>query len=597
MKRTFHKYEKFVYILLLAAFFGFIDIVAANDCGTSKEKLIMGLAYGPFRDGQGPNDGIFPTLEEMREDMPILKNMANTIRTYSVTNGFENIVGLAEELGLEAIPGAWITRDEDANKNEIDNLILLNQENNNILLLVVGNEAVLRYDQNIGDPTGLPDFKVVEKINEVKGKVSVPVTTSEPWSTWINHPTLANAVDTILIHIHPYWEGKHINDAANFVLEKYNEVIKKYPDKRVIISETGWPSGGLKKDLAEPGPDNQERFVNEFLNLAKENKIDFLFFEAFDEKWKEEDVTGVGPHWGLYFSNRNPKYSITTLQEKPLPDVKANSLDGPITINTSENLSVTVALNPQDHACETADWWVVVKAPFGWYHYDVGSGSWMPGLTVTYQGTLFDLPQFEVLNMTGLPDGTYTFYFGVDTNMNGSLDSGSLFFDFVVVNITVTVSPCTNIAGNWFGTETVTVTCCLGGDCETETISVTDTITIQQSGCNISYDIDTFSRTGSIQGNKIQMSGPFAIPLVGGVDFTQNIVAIEGTINGDVINATGSAIATGSFEGMNFSCTGNSTAVLTRATTSSLFIEKETSREPSLLFLNNSLNLFFTASP
>ena len=51
-------------------------------------------------------------------------------------------------------------------------------------------------------------------------------------------------------------------------------------------------------------------------------------------------------------------------------------------------------------------------------------------------GPLFDLATFGVMNMTGLPTGTYTFYFGVDMVMNGSIDMGQIFYDSVWVAIT-----------------------------------------------------------------------------------------------------------------------------------------------------------------
>jgi subtilisin family serine protease len=120
---------------------------------------------------------------------------------------------------------------------------------------------------------------------------------------------------------------------------------------------------------------------------------------------------------------------------EPVADTKANGSDGPITITTSDNLSVTVALASGDFGGENADWWVVVNTPFGFFYYDVISGSWIPGIVVTAQFPLFDLSPFEVMNISGLPPGTYTFFFGVDMNMNGSIDVGVLFLDSVVVNI------------------------------------------------------------------------------------------------------------------------------------------------------------------
>jgi hypothetical protein len=64
---------------------------------------------------------------------------------------------------------------------------------------------------------------------------------------------------------------------------------------------------------------------------------------------------------------------------------------------------------------------VVANTPFGgWYYYNLSG--WKPGFSVTYQGPLGDLPSLEVLNSSGLSQGSYDFYLGVDGNMNGIWD-------------------------------------------------------------------------------------------------------------------------------------------------------------------------------
>lgn len=51
-----------------------------------------------------------------------------------------------------------------------------------------------------------------------------------------------------------------------------------------------------------------------------------------------------------------------------------------------------------------------------------------------YQGGLFNLPSTEVLNMTGLAAGSYTFYFAVDLPMDGILNlDGQILVDAVNV--------------------------------------------------------------------------------------------------------------------------------------------------------------------
>jgi hypothetical protein len=119
----------------------------------------------------------------------------------------------------------------------------------------------------------------------------------------------------------------------------------------------------------------------------------------------------------------------------PVPEIRANGSDGPVTITAGDALSITIALDATGNVGDDADWWSLASTPFGWYHYNV-SGEWIPGQNVTFQGPLFDLPNFEVLNMSRLPAGSYTFYFGVDMNMNGFLDPDQMYYDIVEVVIT-----------------------------------------------------------------------------------------------------------------------------------------------------------------
>jgi hypothetical protein len=121
----------------------------------------------------------------------------------------------------------------------------------------------------------------------------------------------------------------------------------------------------------------------------------------------------------------------------PVPDIKANGSDGPVTLPSSQALSITIALDPGTQGGEAADWWIAASSPFGWYHYAVTEGalSWLPDLCLTHQGPLFAIPGFQVLNIPQSLPGTYVFYFGIDMDENGSLDTGHLHYDSVQVNV------------------------------------------------------------------------------------------------------------------------------------------------------------------
>jgi hypothetical protein len=118
-------------------------------------------------------------------------------------------------------------------------------------------------------------------------------------------------------------------------------------------------------------------------------------------------------------------------------------------VSQSHNTVITVALDPGTHTGENADWWVAANVSDtstidGWYYFDLNTmgfafaGTSHTDLLVTHQGPLLDLTSpFEILNISAsvLPPGTYTFYFVVDLDMNGLLDTGpgQLFFDSVTL--------------------------------------------------------------------------------------------------------------------------------------------------------------------
>jgi hypothetical protein len=127
-------------------------------------------------------------------------------------------------------------------------------------------------------------------------------------------------------------------------------------------------------------------------------------------------------------------YADVTIECTPLfPDIKANGTDGPLTISSQDQLVVTVSLDAAGHS-QNADWWLVCLSPFGWYYYSL-TQNWNPGFSVTYQGPLLNIPQREVLDISGLPLGAYRFFFGIDTDMNGSIDTGLTYYDNVEVTV------------------------------------------------------------------------------------------------------------------------------------------------------------------
>jgi YVTN family beta-propeller protein len=280
---------------------------------TSAPTLERAFAYGPFRPGQSPDLGIFPTEDEIRADMPILANTANAIRTYGVAGTQALIPALAQEVGLDVALGAWVDASTVTASYEITQVIALAQAYTNVRSIVVGNEVLLRNEMTPGRLASLVQYVGANT------PPSVSVTTADTWHEWQQvlrgvepgAQELVDAVDYVLIHVHPYWESQDAGDAAQYVLARATEVRGLLAchnlDKRVVVGETGWPDGGPDRPPAHPSPANQQRFVDELMALADEAGIGLYYFEAFDEPWKVAREGPVGGHWGVCYSDRSSK--------------------------------------------------------------------------------------------------------------------------------------------------------------------------------------------------------------------------------------------------------------------------------------------------
>lgn len=210
------------------------------------------------------------------------------------------------------------------NNQEIACYAALIKTNVNITAGIIGGEVLLF---NL-----LTEPELISYINQAKLVGDRPVTTGESWGIWCNwsqishrcqgRPALGNAVDFILAHTHPYWEMVPIEHGAAHVVATYITLRVIYPERDVIIGETGWPTCGDSFGNAMPGLQNQRRFIKELWRWSKLYGVHILYFEAFDEDWKASVEGEVGRCWGVYYSNRTPKHndldwSSPTLEATP----------------------------------------------------------------------------------------------------------------------------------------------------------------------------------------------------------------------------------------------------------------------------------------
>ncbi len=280
--------------------------------GWTAEPL-QSVSFAPYRPGQSPLTRTFPTPDQIEEDLKRIQGKVRAVRTYSSGENLEAVPQRAGKYGLKVWHGAWLNNNEKENLEQINLLIdHANKYKDTIERVIVGNEVLLRKD--------LTANELRRYIRQVKQRVSQPVTYADVWEFWMKNPSLADEVDFITIHILPYWEDEPIGidrrepdgtlSIEKHLVDIYKKVQARFPGKKIVIGETGWPSDGRMRSDARPGRVEQVKYFSIFRSAAEREKFDYNIIEAFDQYWKARQEGTVGAAWGLLDAQRRDKFEL-----------------------------------------------------------------------------------------------------------------------------------------------------------------------------------------------------------------------------------------------------------------------------------------------
>ncbi|NIF16198.1 glycosyltransferase [Pantoea sp. Cy-639] len=292
-----------VVVLAIAALFtGFWALINRPVSAPAWPDQISGFSYSPFRLGQSPQKGQYPSEDEIRQDLEQLNKLTDNIRIYTVEGTQAEVPRLAEEFGLRVTLGIWISNDLERNEREIEKAIGLANTSRSVVRVVVGNEALFREE--------VTAEQLIGYLDRVRAAVKVPVTTSEQWHIWKEHPELAKHVDLIAAHILPYWEFVPMKDSVQFVLDRARDLRKQFPRKPLLLSEVGWPSNGRMRGGADATQADQAIYLRTLVNTLNRRGYNYFVIEAYDQPWKASDEGSVGAYWGVYNAERQQKFNF-----------------------------------------------------------------------------------------------------------------------------------------------------------------------------------------------------------------------------------------------------------------------------------------------
>ncbi|MFZ9055439.1 MAG: glycosyl hydrolase family 17 protein [Flavobacteriales bacterium] len=262
------------------------------------EDKMHGICFSPYEGSQKPGDPITET--QVRRKLELLRPYADWIRVFSCTEGNEIIPRLAKEYGFKTLVGAWLGEELDKNELEINALVEL-ANNGFVDVAAVGNEVMYREE--------MEEEELIAYILRVKKQLpKIPVGYVDAYYEFSNRPMITEACDVILANCYPYWEGCHIDYSLLYMKQMYYQAQQAAPGKRIIITETGWPSQGDALGAAEPGHENALKYFINAQNWSKKEGVEMFYFSAFDESWKVGAEGSVGAFWGLWDEREQRKF-------------------------------------------------------------------------------------------------------------------------------------------------------------------------------------------------------------------------------------------------------------------------------------------------
>jgi hypothetical protein len=226
------------------------------------------------------------------------------------------------------------------------------------------------------------------------------VTTADVFDVLLQHPAVIEAVDVVMANYYPYWKGLPLDHAMATLDDWYQRTVEAAGGKKVIVSETGWPSCGDTIELAVPSAENASQYLLDFVSWAKAKQVDYFYFEAFDESWKTVKEGPQGACWGIWDKNGTMKPGMKAVfAGNTAPDSWSGEPE--IALIHVPAYGASEALKGQVWHVNPADY--VVAA-----YIKVGSGWWMKP-TITHPLTSIDVSGYWSCDIvTGGIDETAT---------------------------------------------------------------------------------------------------------------------------------------------------------------------------------------------
>lgn len=261
-------------------------------------KVFPGVDYTPWGVQYPLCEEYPPSQNNVTRDIAVLSQLTNTVRLYGTDcNQTEMVLHAIDKLELTEMRlwlGVWIDSNSSTTDRQISQLYKILDDTKDPSIFkgaIVGNEALFR----AGSTKSEAQKNLIGYMDDVRSalknrSIDMPVATSDLGDDW--NKGLAQAADLVMSNVHPFFAGVTVDDAASWTYSfwtSHDEALTQGTDKKQVISEVGWPSGGgndcgsgnkcqTDTDGSVASVDNMNKFMSEWVCQALDNGTEYFWY-------------------------------------------------------------------------------------------------------------------------------------------------------------------------------------------------------------------------------------------------------------------------------------------------------------------------------
>ena len=244
------------------------------------------------------------TQAETRARLQPLRPLCRWIRTFGTIGAGQEFIN-AEARGamqFKTMIGVYITNDPAENAAQLNGLAAILDAGPAPDIIMAGNECSL---------AGIPTATLLECIDSIRALLAargmlVPVGTVDIFGARFDRDVLER-LDLLGLNFYPAtWDDTPFAAANAQLQASYAEALASFPDKLILLTETGVPSGGGAyiplggSVLKEPTPALAAAYLDRFLAWTRAEHIPSFYFQAYRQPVKSQgDGHPIEQYFGL----------------------------------------------------------------------------------------------------------------------------------------------------------------------------------------------------------------------------------------------------------------------------------------------------------